>query len=76
MGAKEFLRIITCEKIYNRLRRYQKRLVVEGLRLVKEKEIDLKVREDRGIRTIDGPPTIWVGEEKSDFGDIIELAKE
>ena len=63
------------EKIYNRLHRYRNKLAKEGIEEIKNQNLKLIVREDRGLRLVNGLPTIWVGKSETDLGDLIKLSK-
>lgn len=75
MEYLETLQRKTIKKTYNRLIRYKKRLIREGIELIKKGELEIKVKEDRGIRLINSSPTIWVGKNETDFSEMIELSK-
>jgi len=65
----------TLEKIYNKLHRYRKKLILEGIEEIKDKGLRLKIRKDRGLKVINRSPTIYIGEKETDIGDLIDLSK-
>ena len=75
MGKYRVFQERTLEKVYNRLIRYRKRLIVEGINWIQSQELELKVRRDRKLRVIDDSPTVWVGEKETDMSEVIELSK-
>ena len=75
MEEKEIIQTKTLEKFYNKLHRYRKRLVIEGIKVIKNEGLELRVREDRGIRLVNGSPTVWVGKKETDMKDLIKLSK-